>query len=67
MLGPGDRRAVEKKQAPIATITSFLAKKVKNGVKAIPKYLDGDSKMPVGADPDDYNEDEAWNDVKKAK
>ena len=67
MLGPGERRAIDKKQKPINQITSFIAKKVKNGVKAIPQYLQGDSINMPAADPDDYNEDEAWNDVKKAK
>ena len=42
-------------------------KKVKNGVKAIPQYLQGESIAMPQPDPDDYNEDEAWNDVKKAK
>ena len=67
MLGPGQKLNPGKQPKPMHQLTSYLSKKVKDGVKAIPKVIVGGDGVRHEPDPDDYDEHDAWGDVKKAK
>lgn len=59
------------KKSKVGVLKKVVGKIVKNGIKATAGYLQGDDLKKSGRgnepDPTEFNEEDAWGDVKRAK